>query len=168
MGCEAGMEPSVRKASVKDSGAFLDLLVGLANFEHLEPPNGAAKRRILDDIFQKKRATLLLATLRGKTVGYALYFFAYSSFLARPTLYLEDIFVLEACRGKGVGLALFLACAKEAARQKCGRMEWSVLTWNSKAIEFYEHLGAKRLDEWYVYRLSSEGVARLAHDGIPP
>lgn len=162
------MKPSIRKASVKDSGTFLDLLVGLANFEHLEPPDEAARRRILEDIFRKKRANLFLATLGRKVVGYALYFFAYSSFLARPTLYLEDIFVIESYRGKGVGLALFLACGKEAAKQKCGRMEWSVLTWNSRAIEFYERLGAKRLDEWYVYRLSPEALARLAHERTPP
>jgi len=162
---EGGMRPLIRKASVKDSAAFLDLLVGLANFEHLEPPDQAAKRRILDDVFLKKRASLFLATIRGKPVGYALYFYAYSSFLARPTLYLEDIFVLEAYREKGVGHALFLACAREAANQKCGRMEWSVLTWNSNAIAFYEDLGAKRLEEWYTYSLSSEALTKLSRKG---
>ena len=155
----------IRRATRKDSRAFLDLVVGLAEFEHLEPPDASAKRRIVRDIFDKKRVNLLLAVTGKRSVGYALYFYAYSSFLARPTLYLEDIFVLEEFRGRGIGLDLFLACAEEAVKQGCGRMEWSVLTWNAEAMKFYEKLDAKRLDGWYVYRLNSDAMARLAHEG---
>lgn len=104
---------------------------------------------------------LFLALQGGKPVGYALYFYTYSSFLAKPTLYLEDIFVLEGFRRRGVGRALFLKCAGEASANDCGRMEWSVLTWNAKAMRFYDALGAKRLSNWCVYRLDSGGLDDL-------
>lgn len=97
-----------------------------------------------------------------KLVGYALYFYSYSSFLARPTLYIEDIFVLEKFRHSGIGLALLKKCAELAARRGCGRMEWSVLTWNKGAIDFYEKLGARRLEEWQTFRLDAKGIARVA------
>jgi GNAT superfamily N-acetyltransferase len=147
---------SVRRATPKDGPAFLELLVELARFEHLEPPNVEAKSRIVQDIFKKKRARLFVASSGKKYVGYALYFYTYSSFLAAPTLYLEDIFILEKFRRQGIGLALFIRCVREAVKEGCGRMEWSVLTWNKNAIEFYDKLGARRLDEWYAYRLTAE------------
>lgn len=93
-----------------------------------------------------------------RLVGYALYYYSYSSFLARPTLYLEDIFVMESHRKRGIGRGLFLRCVGEARRTGCSRMEWAVLTWNQKAIEFYEKLGAKRLNDWYYYRLSDDAL----------
>jgi len=156
------MKPVIRKATKRDSKAFLELLVGLANFEHLAPPDAGARRRITRDVFVNKKINLLLARVGESVVGYALYFYTYSSFLARPTLYLEDIFVLDEFRRRGVGKMLFLACVDEAVRLRCGRMEWAVLTWNEKAISFYEELGAKRLDEWYVYRLPSDVLGRLS------
>jgi len=155
------MSLTIRKATKRDSKAILELVVGLANFERLEPPDGKAKRRILRDAFETKRISILVATLDRAHAGYALYFYTYSSFLARQTLYLEDIFVYEKFRGRGVGEALFRACAEEAARHRCGRMEWSVLTWNESAMGFYERLGARRLKEWYVYRLDSDALSRL-------
>lgn len=103
-----------------------------------------------------------MAIRDDRPVGYALYFYTYSSFLARPTLYLEDIFVLDEFRGSGIGRSLLLRCVKEATRRGCGRMEWSVLNWNRRAMKFYEALGAKRLAEWSVYRLDSRGLGRLS------
>jgi len=153
---------TIRKATARDSRAFLTLLVALADFEHLKPPDQAAKRRIARDVFVKRRVHLFVAEEGRKCVGYALYFFNYSSFLARPTLYLEDIFILEEFRGRGLGKALFLACVDEAVKQHCGRMEWAVLTWNAKAIEFYEELGAARLSDWFVYRMTPETLLRLS------
>lgn len=100
-----------------------------------------------------------------KLIGYALYFFTYSSFLARPSLYLEDLFVLEEHRSLGVGLALFQRCAAEAVASGCGRMEWAVLTWNVKAQRFYEGLGARRLSDWQVYRLDESGLRKLSKEG---
>jgi GNAT superfamily N-acetyltransferase len=155
---------SIRHAKRKDSHGIQDLLVALANFEHLDPPDDPAKRRIIHDIFsdEKLLRTFVAADIdSGKLVGYALYFYTYSSFLARPTLYLEDIFVLEEYRHRGIGRDLFIRCAAEAEKNGCGRMEWSVLTWNKRAIDFYEKLGANRLEEWYYYRLSREGIEKL-------
>ncbi len=139
-------EFTIRKATRADSKEFLKLLTIFAKWEHFEPPDAKAKARIIQDIFQKKLANLLIATSRKKLVGYALYFFTYSSFTALPTLYLEDIFLLEDSRQKGLGKVLFNRCVKEARKHGCGKMEWAVLTWNKKAIDFYEKQGAKRLD----------------------
>ncbi len=152
---------TIHKATRKDLRAFLKLLSGLANFEHLDPPDAAGRRRIIKDIFEKKRGTVLLAFAGKIPVGYALYFFTYSTFLARPTLYLEDIFVLERFRNRRIGYSLFLRCVDEAARNDCGRLEFSVLTWNKNAIDFYEKLGARRLSDWQYYRMTRETIKRL-------
>lgn len=152
---------TIRGARQADAKGFVRLLVSLAEFEKLEPPSPAAQRRILKDVFERKRVNLFVATRAGAPVGYALYFYTYSSFLARPTLYLEDIFVLEEFRGLGVGKSLFLRCVKEAIKHGCGRMEWSVLTWNSRAIRFYRKLGARRLTEWSVFRLNKKSLRAL-------
>ena len=160
----------VRKGRRADSGAFLRLLLALARFEKLEPPSGDARKRIISDIFAKKRLNLFVAEDEGKIVGYALYFYSYSSFLAKPVLYLEDLFVLEKNRKKGLGFALFRRCAEEAIKEGCGRMEWAVLDWNENAISFYERLGAKRLDEWQYYRLAEDGLkrtSRMKSNGTP-
>ena len=101
----------------------------------------------------------LLAEVDGVVAGYAVYFMTYSTFLARPTLYLEDIFVLPAARGQGAGRRLFEACAAEAVRRGCGRMEWVVLDWNTPAIEFYRRRGARQLTEWLPFRLDGDALA---------
>lgn len=155
----------IRRGKSQDSDDFIRLLVGLANFEHLEPPDAQAKRRIIKDIFSKNRVQLFLAYCGKEPVGYALYFYTYSSFLARPTFYLEDIFVLEKYRHTGVGKKLFLRCVEEAGRNGCARFELSVLTWNKNAVNFYEKLGARRLDEWYYYRIDSDTIKKLRMTG---
>jgi GNAT superfamily N-acetyltransferase len=152
---------TVRRAKPKDSRAFIELLLALAKFERLQPPSESGKKRLIKDTFVTKRLNLLLAFSNSVPVGYALYFFTYSSFVAKPTLYLEDIFVLESYRGQGVGSRLFTVLVKEARKLHCGRMEWSVLTWNKNAIRFYEKLGAKKLEEWQYYRLDEKNLARL-------
>jgi GNAT superfamily N-acetyltransferase len=153
----------IRRATSKDSKAFLELVKALADFEKLEPPSKEAKRRLIIDTFgKKKRLNLLLAFSDGKPAAYALYFFTYSSFLARPTLYLEDIFVLEEFRGRGIGKRMFLKLVREAKKRGCGRMEWAVLTWNKNAIRFYEELGARRMNDWYYYRLDQTRIEALA------
>jgi len=152
----------VRKGTKGDSNVFLGLIDALADFESLKAPDKEARRRIVRDVFHRKLATLFVALYEGKPVGYAVYFFTYSTFLARPTLYLEDIFVLEEYRRKGVGRALFMRCVREAVRYECGRMEWAVLTWNRNAMNFYESLGAARLEDWCIYRLTSDRLAEIA------
>ena len=138
------------------------MLLALAKFEHLKPPSADGQRRIIADIFDRKRLGLFVAAQQGKLVGYALYFYTYSSFLAKPTLYLEDLFVVEEHRKKGLGLALFSRCVEEAVKQDCGRMEWAVLGWNRKAIGFYEMMGARKLDEWRFYRLAAEDLRQFS------
>ena len=150
----------IRKARRSDSKQFVGLLHGLANFEHLEPPSAAGRKRLTDDVFRRKRINLFVAEEEGRLVGYALYFFTYSSFLAKPTFYLEDLFVLQEYRKRGIGFALFRSCIGEARAKRCGRMEWAVLTWNQKALEFYERLGARRMSDWYVYRLEGKALEK--------
>ncbi|MDG6902854.1 MAG: GNAT family N-acetyltransferase [Nitrososphaerota archaeon] len=151
----------IRRGRKADSKGFLKLLVALAKYEKLDPPTPAAQKRILKDVFEKRRASLVMAIRGGVPIGYAFYFYTYSSFLAKPTLYLEDIFVLKEFRGFGVGKSLFVRCVKEASIQGCGRMEWSVLNWNSRAIRFYRRMGARRMGEWSVFRLDERALNAL-------
>ena len=154
---------TVRKAEAADAGLLVGLILGLAEFEKLPPPDEAAQRRLVNDAFgPHPRFEVFLAELDGRVAGYAFTFETYSTFLALPTLYLEDLFVLPEYRGRKVGYALMLRLAEEAVRRGCGRMEWVVLDWNTSAQEFYERLGARHLDDWYFYRLDREALERLA------
>ncbi len=137
-----------RKSDARD---FVALVKGLAEYEKLKPPSPAACRRMVADI--GRRIRVLLCESEGKSVGYAIYFFTYSSFLARPTLYLEDVFVLPDHRRGGAGRKFFDALFREARRERCGRMEWMVLDWNAPAHRFYEKLGARPLKGWVPYRM---------------
>ncbi len=141
----------IRAFRKSDAKEFVGLVRALAAYEKLKPPTPAAGRRLVADI--GKRIRVLLGAVEGKTVAYAIYLFTYSSFLARPTLYLEDIFVLPQYRRHGMGKAFFQALLQEAKRERCGRMEWTVLDWNKPAITFYDKLGARPLDEWITYRM---------------
>jgi GNAT superfamily N-acetyltransferase len=134
-----------------DAKAFVSLVGALAAYEKLKPPTAAAARRLVADI--GRRIHVLLAEVEGVPVGYSIHLFTYSSFLARPTLYLEDVFVLPEHRGRGLGKAFFDVLHREAKRAGCGRMEWVVLNWNRPAIRFYDKLGAAPLKEWTTYRL---------------
>lgn len=116
---------------------------------------------MIADIFEKRKLHLIVAESGRRIVGYALYFYTYSSFLARPTLYVEDLLVLEDFRLIGIGRALFLRCASEAVERRCGRLEFSVLTWNARAIRFYEMLGARRMEDWALFRLDSKVLKKL-------
>jgi GNAT superfamily N-acetyltransferase len=144
----------VRPARPEDGASILMLVDALAAFEKLTPPTGAARERLIEDIFgPKPRIGAWLAELEGQPVAYALVYDSYSSFLARPKLYLEDIFVLPEFRGRKVGYALFAEMMEEARRRGCAKLEWTVLDWNQHAIEFYERLGAKRKQQWFLYQL---------------
>jgi len=150
----------LRKGRRADAKEFIRLVLALAKFEHLDPPSAAGRKRLVEDVFKTKRINLFVAAEGKRLLGYALYFYTYSSFLAKPSLYLEDLFVLEEHRKRGVGLALFKQCVEEAMAKGCGRMEWTVLTWNEKALRFYEKLGARRLAEWYTYRLDENSLRK--------
>jgi len=152
----------IRPAEAPDGERLLALIDALADYEHLPRPDGGARARLLEDAFGgKPRFTALLAEVDNQAVGYAIYLETYSSFLALPTLYLEDIFILPEHRRLKIGRRLFLCCVEEARRRNCGRMEWVVLDWNRPAQEFYEKMGARRLTEWWTYRLVREDMERL-------
>ena len=145
---------TLRSARKADAKVFLSLVDALADFEKLRRPTKAARGRLVRDGFgRRRRFDPFLACTEGKPVGYAIIFETYSSFLAKPTLYLEDIFILPEYRGKGIGLKLFRYCVAEAKRRSCGRMEWAVLDWNRNAIRFYDMYGAKQMEDWLLYRL---------------
>ena len=153
----------IREARPEDAEVLLDLIDALAEYENLDKPTDAARHRLIEDGFgEQPRFRAFLARLDGHPVGYAITFHTYSSFLALPTLFLEDLFVLPEARKRGVGRALFQFLAREAVRDGCGRMEWMVLDWNQLAIDFYERLGSRRLSEWYTYRLTGEQLRELA------
>jgi GNAT superfamily N-acetyltransferase len=153
----------VRALQPADVPRLLELIDGLADYEKLVRPDAAARERLAADATRDPPAFLtLLAEAHGEIVGYAIYFFTYSSFRARPTLYLEDIFVLPSQRGLGAGMALFRACAREAVKRECARMEWQVLAWNEPSIAFYERLGARHLDDWLPFRLDHAALVAVA------
>jgi GNAT superfamily N-acetyltransferase len=153
---------TVRPLTRSDLPRLLDLVDGLADYEKLARPDAAARSRLGTHAFANPPLFhTLLADLDGTSVGYAMYFFTYSSFRAQPSLYLEDIFVLPEHRGRGAGLALFRACAAEAVRAECGRMEWQVLNWNTPTIHFYTRLGARQLVEWLPFRLDGDALAAV-------
>jgi GNAT superfamily N-acetyltransferase len=154
---------AVEPASPADLPALLDLIDALADYEQLARPDAAARERLARDGFgERPRFRALLARVDGVPVGYALCFETYSSFLALPTMFLEDIFVRPEARGHGAGAALFRAVARLAEEGGCGRMEWMVLKWNKLAIDFYDGLGAWSLDEWQAYRLDGERLRAVA------
>ena len=137
---------------------FFGLVCALADYEHLERPSAGAKQRLLKDITgdAPRIEAYLVDDANGSAVGYAIILETYSSFLALPTLYLEDIFVLEQFRGKGFGKALFTFIMQQAHDRGCGRIDWQVLDWNTPARDFYNRQGASCLNEWLLYRITLE------------
>lgn len=155
---------TIRRVRRDDTEAFLSLIDALADYEHLARPDAAARERLIRDGTDKHpRYEAFLAAIDGKDVGYAIIYETYSSFLALPTMYLEDIFVLPEDRGRRAGAALFLHVAELARERGCGRMDWTVLDWNTLAQDFYDRLGASRLKEWQLYRLTAAEL-----DELPP
>jgi GNAT superfamily N-acetyltransferase len=141
-----------------DAGAFLRLVRALADFEKLDPPDEAAQKRLIEDAFgETPRIEVWLATPEGaaEPVAYAIFLGTYSSFLARPTLYIEDIFVEEAHRKRGIGGALLRKAVELAHERGCGRVEWTALDWNVNAQRVYEDkMGAIHMKEWFLYRMT--------------
>jgi len=161
---------NVRPLQATDLETFLSLVEDLAEYENLPPPDARARTRLAQDaLASPPRFRVLLGELDDSIVGYAVFFETYSTFLALPTLYLEDLFVLPEARRKGVGDALVRECALEAVRLGCGRMEWQVLAWNDLAIGFYEALGAAPLHaDWTCYRLDGVALERLTQTTSKP
>ncbi|MBM3458694.1 MAG: GNAT family N-acetyltransferase [Armatimonadetes bacterium] len=160
---------TVRRAGPDDADRFLALVEALAEYEQLDPPDRAAQARLVADGFgDSPRFEPYLVDVEGHAVGYAIVFETYSSFLARPTLYLEDLFVLPTARGQGAGGALLRYLAAEAVRRGCGRMEWIVLDWNELARGVYQRIGAQEMEEWRFCRLTGEALQTLAARHVLP
>jgi len=154
---------NIRPATVEDVPIVLELIRALATYERAPNDVTATEERLTEVLFGNKRAAeVLLAMENERAVGFAVFFHNFSTWLGRPGLYLEDLFVRPEDRGKGYGRALLVELARIARDRGCGRMEWAVLDWNEPAIQFYRKLGAKPMDEWTVFRLTRDGIERLA------
>ena len=153
----------IRRAAIRDVPIIVEMVHRLGAYERLSHEVKATAARFRRDGFGRQRYFRVLLCCRdADPVGFALYFFAYSTFAARPTLYLEDLFVMPAHRGGGAGRALLIALARIAVRKGCGRMEWAVLDWNRSAIRFYRRLGATLRKNWTLTRLTGGPLYRLA------
>lgn len=152
----------IAPATVADVPALVQLIRELAEYEKLLHEVVATEELVARALFAPRPAVeCVLARHAGAVAGFALFFHNYSTFLARPGLYLEDLFVRPEHRGKGIGEPLLKHLAHLAVERGCGRMEWAVLDWNKRAIEFYERMGARGVREWTIFRVTGEALARL-------
>jgi GNAT superfamily N-acetyltransferase len=153
----------IRPARVDDVPIILELIRDLATYERAPDDVTATEEQLVDVLFGERPAAEVLLAFEGESaVGFAVYFYNFSTWLGRAGLYLEDLFVKPEKRGKGYGRALLVELAKIARDRGCGRMEWAVLNWNEPAIKFYQALGAKPMDEWTVFRFTRDEIAKLA------
>ena len=154
---------TLRYAARADVPLLLELIRELAEFEKLLHAVEADEDTLANELFGSARvAEALIAELGGKAVGFALFFHNFSTFVGRKGLYLEDLYVRPHARGRGVGRALITFIARIAVERNCGRFEWSVLDWNTRAVDFYRSIGAVAMDEWTVQRVTGEALERLA------
>lgn len=157
---------SIRPASKADCALILSFITELAVYEKLAHEVVATIEILEETLFSSKPyAEVLIADLDGQAVGYALFFYSFSTFLGRPGIYLEDIYVTPSKRGRGVGKILMKHIARLAVKRKCGRFEWSVLDWNEPSIQFYRSIGAAPMDGWTVQRVTGQALQDLADMG---
>ena len=153
----------VREATEADVPLILEFIRGLAEYEKLADSVVATEDVIRESLFGvRPYAEVLIAESGGNPAGFALFFHNFSTFIGRPGIYLEDLFVKPEYRGRGFGKALLVRLAALAAARRCGRVEWAVLNWNKPAIDFYESIGAVPMNEWTVYRLTGDALRKLA------
>ena len=151
-----------RFATEKDTALILSFIKALAEYEKMSDQVVANEDLLREWIFEKKKAEVIFALENGKEVGFALFFHNFSTFLGRAGIYLEDLFVLPECRGRGHGKGLIRELARITVERGCGRLEWCCLDWNRSSIDFYLSLGAKPMDEWTTYRLSGDQLIDFA------
>jgi GNAT superfamily N-acetyltransferase len=157
------MAISIRSATEDDLAHILAFIRGLAEYEKLAHQCVATEESLRRTLFGERAfAEVIIARLDDVPVGFALFFHNYSTFLAKPGIYLEDVFVLPAHRGAGVGKALLKHVAKIARERECGRLEWSVLDWNEPSIEFYKKIGATVMPDWRICRMTEAQIAKFA------
>ena len=167
-----GIEPTdvpgvtLRFATAEDTPVILAMIRELADYERMSHEVVADITRLRQSLFGERRvAEVLIAEKRREPVGFALFFHNFSTFVGRPGIYLEDLYVRPAARGSGIGKALLVRLARIAVERGCGRLEWAVLDWNEPAIGFYRRLGATAMDEWTVFRLTGAALEDLAQTG---
>jgi GNAT superfamily N-acetyltransferase len=155
----------IKPATVNDAPVILSFIKKLAEYEKLAHEVTATEEGLRQTLFGEPRyAEVVIGYFRAEPVGFALFFHNYSTFLGKPGIYLEDLFVDERHRGKGFGKALLVYLARLTKERDCGRLEWSVLDWNEPSINFYKSLGAALMDEWAVFRVTGEALDRLASE----
>ena len=155
----------IRTADASDVSVIYDFIIQLAEYERLRHEVVATEEQVHTTLFgEKSYAEVILAIEDDTPVGFALYFHNYSTFLAKPGIYLEDLFVLPEKRGRGYGKSLLAALAKIAVDRNCGRLDWNVLDWNQPAIDFYEALGARAVSEWTTFRLTGDSLLHLSEE----
>ncbi|WP_040210550.1 GNAT family N-acetyltransferase [Clostridium polynesiense] len=155
-------EFKIRFAEKEDCPIILEFIKGLAEYEHMENQVTADCEILEESLFRKNKAQVIIGEYMGKPAAFALFFYNFSTFLGKPGIYLEDLFVKPEYRGKGIGKVMLSHIAKIAVEEGCGRFEWSCLDWNDPAISFYNSLGAEALKEWTVYRVTGEKLNNLA------
>jgi GNAT superfamily N-acetyltransferase len=154
---------TIAPATPDDLPTILSLIRELAEYEKLLDRVTATEGLLRQTLFgPRPYAEVLIARVERRAVGYALFFHTCSTFLARPGMYLEDVYVQPAFRGRGVGKALLAEVARVSRDRGCGRLEWAVLNWNTPAIEFYQSLGAQPMEGWTTYRMDERAIAKLA------
>jgi GNAT superfamily N-acetyltransferase len=154
---------NIRSARAEDSALILQFIEALADYEKLRDQVVATAGKLQATLFgQKAAAEVLIAEWEGKPAGFALFFPNYSTFLAQPGIYLEDLFVFEEFRGHGLGKALLIKLAALTVERNGGRLDWSVLDWNQPSIDFYRSIGARPLDDWTQFRLQGQALLSLA------
>jgi len=159
-------EITIRPAGEYEVPVILQFIRDLAAYEHLEHEVVATEPQLREVLFGARRyAEVVFACLDGEPVGFALFFHNFSTFLGRPGIYLEDLFVRPAARGHGVGRRLLTWLAGETVARRCGRLEWAVLDWNEPSIRFYKNLGAVHMKEWQIFRVTGPALSHLATGG---
>ena len=154
---------SIRKATQQDAELIMRFIIELAVYEKAEHEVVTSANELRRTLFgEDSKAHALICDIDGEPAGYAVYFFNYSTWLGRNGIYLEDVYVTPRYRGRGAGKALLKHVAGIAVENDCGRFEWSVLDWNTPAIEFYQSVGASPQDEWTIYRITGEALSKLA------
>ena len=152
----------IRETSEEDCGLILSFIKEIAEYEKLSDEVVATEDILKESIFNNNRAEVVIVELDSKAVGYALYFYNFSTFNGKSGLYLEDLFIKKEFRGRGIGKEVFKFLVKKAKKEDCKRMEWSCLDWNEPSIKFYKSLGAVPMDEWTVYRLTEKEINKLS------
>jgi GNAT superfamily N-acetyltransferase len=152
----------LRFADINDAALILEFIKELADYEKMLAEVVATEEILIESIFKRKAAEVIIGEYKNKPVAFALFFHNFSTFLGKPGLYLEDLYVKPEMRGKGMGKIILSYLAKLALERDCGRFEWWCLDWNEPSIKFYRKIGAIPMDQWTVYRIHQEALVKLA------